>query len=116
MESISDILSGDISDPRLGLVSLTGVELSPDAKFAKVFYTVLGNDSEKKSTEIVLTRAISFIQHQLAEKTVLRYTPHLRFLYDSSMDKGFRIEEKLKNLKDIDEGNSVENNQSDSDD
>ncbi|MBN2543740.1 30S ribosome-binding factor RbfA [bacterium] len=106
LDKISRILSEDMSDPRLGLISLTGVELSPDAKFAKIYYSVLGSDRDLKSTEIVLTRAVKYIQLKLANIAGLRYTPHIVFMHDESVEHGFKIEEMLREIGDTERDDS----------
>ena len=97
-EVISSILMREIKDPEIKFVTITGVEVTSDLSFAKVFYTVL--DQEKKdSTKKALEKASPFIRTKLAETVKVRHTPELKFVYDKSIAYGEHIDEIIKEIK-----------------
>lgn len=96
-EEMAQILR-DVKDPRIAgsLVSITAAEVSPDLKFAKIFFSVLGDDKD----EILkaLKNASGFFRSELAKRINLRITPQLTFEYDGSMEYGANISSILKTL------------------
>lgn len=92
----------DLKDPRIGFLTITGAETSPDLRHSIVFYSVLGSDEEKKGTAAALKSAKSRIQGALGRETRLRYTPVLEFRVDPSIDEGIRISQILADLEDSD--------------
>ncbi|RLE16351.1 MAG: 30S ribosome-binding factor RbfA [Actinobacteria bacterium] len=94
----------DLKDPRIGFLTITGAETSPDLRHAVVYYSVLGTDEEKKGTAVALRSAKSRIQSTLGSETRLRYTPVLDFKVDPSIDEGIRITQILADLEDLDGG------------
>ncbi len=89
----------DLKDPRIGFLTITGVETSPDLRHAVVFYSVLGTDEQKAGTSAALESARSRIQGVLGDETRLRYTPVLKFKVDPSIDEGLRISDILADLE-----------------
>ena len=79
----------DLRDPRIGLVTLTGVELSRDQSHAKVFFTVLGSDAAEAGEG--LQRAAGFLRSELARRLTTRKVPELHFSYDESVERGVRL-------------------------
>ena len=98
-KEISDLLLREVKDPRIGFVTLTGVEVSGDLRHAKVFYTVLGEQEQKDHTQKALDKASSFVRRELGKRLRLRVTPELQFRYDTSLEYGNRIDSMLKELK-----------------
>lgn len=88
---ISQILREKVSDPRIGFVSITTVELTPDLKNAKVFVSILGDEKEKKESLDGLKSATHFIRGELGKIMELRYMPELYFVYDNSIERGSRV-------------------------
>ena len=88
----------DVKDPRIAgsLVSITAAEVSPDLKFAKIFFSVLGED--KNEVLKALKGASGFFRSELARRINLRITPQLTFEYDGSMEYGANISSILKTL------------------
>jgi ribosome-binding factor A len=97
-EVVADAVT-DLKDPRIGFLTITGAETSPDLRHAVVFYSVLGSDEEKTDTAAALESARSRIQAVLGRETRLRYTPVLEFKVDPSIDEGIRINQILADLK-----------------
>jgi ribosome-binding factor A len=96
---ICSILMEDLKDPHLGFVTITKVVISDDLKEAKVFYSVLGDERDKRESQKTLVRARGFIQKLIGERLGLKFTPHLAFYFDSSIEYGAKIDEILKILE-----------------
>jgi ribosome-binding factor A len=100
LKETSELLMFSIKDPRVALVTLTGAEVSRDISVAKIFFTVSGDEAERKEAEQGLKSAAPFIRRQLSQMLRLRFMPALRFQYDSSVNYGHRIDELLHQVKD----------------
>ncbi|MCR8921234.1 30S ribosome-binding factor RbfA [Dasania sp. GY-MA-18] len=87
---LSGLIQFEIRDPRVGMVSVTDVEVSRDMSHAKVFVTVLGKETEQEAEESVeaLNKAAGFLRSQIAKANNARTTPKLRFYFDSSVVQG----------------------------
>ena len=92
----SSLLTRGVKDPRIGFVTITGVDMTPDLHLAKVYYTVLGDETSRRDTEKGLKKAVPFLRHELGRRIRLRYTPDLMFVFDSTLDFGERIDNLLK--------------------
>jgi ribosome-binding factor A len=88
---LADVIRLEMRDPRVGLVTLTGVELSRDQSHAKVFFTVLGSPSVAQAALEGLRRAAGFLRSQLAHRLTTRTVPELSFEYDESVERGARL-------------------------
>ncbi len=102
LREIAGILHKDIKDPRLALVTLTGVEMSADLKVARVFYTVLSEGQEaaaRQEAQKGLKSASPFIRRGVARSLRLRTVPEIRFVHDDSIERGFRLLEILKGVQ-----------------
>jgi len=97
-EVVADAVT-DLKDPRIGFLTITGAETSPDLRHAVVYYSVLGSDEEKEGTAAALNSARSRIQGVLGRETRMRYTPVLEFRVDPSIDEGIRITQILADLE-----------------
>jgi ribosome-binding factor A len=100
---LAEVLRKQINDPRLAMITVTGVKVSPDIKFARVYFTV-GSPDPQRITEAKrgFDQARGFIKRLLAPELGLRYMPDLRFHYDESFDRSARIEALLKSIEDDD--------------
>jgi ribosome-binding factor A len=94
---LARLLQEELRDPRVGFVTLTGVDLSPDLKNARVYVSVLGEDHEGPLR--ALERATPFLRRKLAGQAGLRFTPTLRFVFDASVETGERVESILAELR-----------------
>lgn len=92
---LSDAVTQDIKDPRVGFVTVTSVETSPDLRHARVYVSVLGTDQEREDSLVGLRSAHGFLQRRVASELVLKHTPTLDFHYDESVDRGMRMNELL---------------------
>jgi ribosome-binding factor A len=97
----------DLKDPRIGFLTITGAETSPDLRHAVVYYSVLGSDEEKEGTAAALNSARSRIQGVLGRETRMRYTPVLEFKVDPSIDEGLRITQILADLEEAGDDSDV---------
>jgi ribosome-binding factor A len=98
-EAVREVLSARIAeglnDPRIGFVTVTSVETSPDLRQARVYVSVLGNDAERADTLAGLGSAHGLLQQAIARELRMKRTPTLRFVFDESIDRGMRISELL---------------------
>lgn len=95
-EIIGTALTHDLKDPRIGFVTLTGVDTAPDLSRAKVFVSVYGKQVAKDATLEGLRAARPYLQRVIAEELKIKRTPALEFVYDGSVDQGMRIQALLK--------------------
>jgi len=89
--SLADVIRLELRDPRVGMVTLTGVELSRDQSHAKVFFTVLGAESAARDASEGLARAAGFLRSALAHRLSTRSVPELHFEHDESVERGVRL-------------------------
>jgi ribosome-binding factor A len=85
----------ELSDPRLGFVTVTGVDTSPDLRTAKVFVSVLGDETERDATLDALRSSHGVLQSRIAAEMRMKRTPTLTFHYDDTIEKGVRISRLL---------------------
>ena len=90
-EVLSDAISLKVKDPRIGFVTVTAVETSPDLRRARVFVSVLGNEGVRKRSMQGLRSAHGILQRAVASELRLKHTPTLEFLYDDTSERGMRI-------------------------
>lgn len=100
---ISMILLEDLSDPRMGFITITRIELTDDLRFARVFYSVLGSEDQKASTREALDENLPFIRRQAVERINMKFAMEIRFEEDPSIDASFKIDTILKKIKDKDQ-------------
>jgi ribosome-binding factor A len=90
-EVVSAHIAEDLKDPRIGFVTVTGVETSVDLRSARVFVSVLGEPAERDAALEGLASASGFLQKRVGEELRMKRTPTLAFLHDDSIDTGMRI-------------------------
>ncbi len=95
-KEISSLIEFDSSDPRLAGVTVSGVEISPDLKMARVFVVATNNDERNKEIRRGLQSATPFFRRELARRVKLRLVPDLDFVFDRSFEQGDRIERLLR--------------------
>jgi ribosome-binding factor A len=95
-EVVGAAISGDLSDPRIGFVTVTAVETSPDLSTAKVFVSVLGDTDEREATLEGLRSSHGVLQSRIASETRMKRTPTLTFHYDDTIEKASRVSELLE--------------------
>jgi ribosome-binding factor A len=100
-ESVRQVLSetiGRLKDPRIGFVTVTAVETTPDLRSARVFVSVLGTERKRVQTIEGLQAAHSVLQAQLARELRMKRTPQLSFEYDPSVERGVRMTKLIDDL------------------
>lgn len=95
---ITRIIRDEVKDPRIGFITLTGVEASRDLSFARVHVSVMGDEDEKEETIAGLSAAAGFIRGELGRRLHLRRAPELRFELDRGVDHARRIDSLLKEV------------------
>lgn len=103
-KEVSEMLTEDLKDPRIGFVSITSVEVSKDLRYASVFVSVFGEPAERKASLEALQKAQGFIRGELAKRIRLRYTPEINFKLDESIERGTRLISLMNEVKDKDAG------------
>jgi ribosome-binding factor A len=93
---LSDALTQDLKDPRVGFVTVTAVRTSPDLRHARVYVSVLGGEPEREASLAGLRSAHGFLQRRVATELRLKHTPTLEFHYDDSVDRGMRLSRLLE--------------------
>jgi ribosome-binding factor A len=88
---LTDILRAELKDPRVGMITLTGVEVSPDFAHAKVFFTSLAEAAQRDEVRAGLKRASGFLRTMLGARLKIHNTPELHFVYDESVESGIRL-------------------------
>lgn len=88
---LAELISLELKDPRVGLITLTGVEVTPDYAHAKVFYTTLADAAGRKEIEVGLQRASGFLRRELGRRIRVHTLPELHFVYDESVERGDRL-------------------------
>ena len=94
--AISDILRRQIKDPRIGFCTIMRVNVSNDLRHAKVYASIMGTESQQKSTLAGLKSATGFIRREVGRRIVLRHTPEIVFVLDRSVDHSIRIAQLIE--------------------
>ena len=94
-QELSQILSQQVHDPGIGFLTLSRVKVTPDLQLARVLYTVIGDEKQRKETQKALERALPFLRRQIASRMRLRRVPDLQFFYDQAVEHQDRIEQIL---------------------
>ena len=100
IKALGDILIEEISDPSMGIVTLTGVDLSNDLRIAKVYFTVRGGSKELSKQVNIIKNLEKFLRQRLASRVVLRYLPEIRLYYDEIPARAHKIDMILEKIKD----------------
>lgn len=98
-QEVSRIILNEIKDPRLGFITITKVELTKDLRYAKVYFSVLGEDKDKKLALKGLTSAKGYIKGLVADRIKLRFTPEIDFRIDDSLEHTKKIYDLLDKVK-----------------
>jgi len=92
---LGDVIATDLKDPRIGFVTVTDVDTSPDLRTARVYVSVLGDEADRENALAGLQSAHGFLQGRIAAELRMKRTPTLTFHYDESVDRGVRISRLL---------------------
>ena len=88
---LAELIQLEVKDPRVGMVTLTDVEVTPDYAHAKIYFTLLNQGHSLEETIVGLERAAGYLRSQLAHRMRLRVTPQLHFVFDSSVERGVQL-------------------------
>ncbi len=101
---LASLLQREVRDPRVGMASITGVQVSRDMGHAKVYFTLLGADSAEEAAEPtkVLNGMAGFLRSQLSRDSSMRSVPQLRFYFDTSVGRGREMEDLIRRAADAD--------------
>jgi ribosome-binding factor A len=95
-EVLSAAITTELKDPRVGFVTVTAVETSPDLRHARVFVSVLGNPGERRRSLKAMDSARGFLQRRVGGELRMKHTPQIQFVYDETPERGMRINELLQ--------------------
>ena len=99
-EAMREVLSGaitsELKDPRVGFVTVTAVQTSPDLRHARVYVSVLGNPGERRRSLQALESARGYLQRRVGGELRMKHTPQIQFVYDETPERGMRINELLR--------------------
>jgi ribosome-binding factor A len=99
-QELTNLLARGLKDPRItAFVTVTGAKMSPDLRDVAVYVSIHGEEAERNRTLEGLQAAAAFLQREISRNLRLRHTPHLRFVYDESVERGDRIERLLREAK-----------------
>jgi ribosome-binding factor A len=104
-EEIADLIMYKLKDPRIGFVTVTGVEMSPDLKIAKVYVSIF-KEEEREGTLEILNSSRSFMRSSLSKRLRLKFIPNIEFRLDTSIDYGFKMDKLLKEIREGDDESS----------
>lgn len=90
-EVIGSSISSELEDPRIGFVTITAVETSPDLRSARVYFSVLGDEAEREATAAALGSSHGLLQAAVARETHMKRTPTLTFHYDDGPERSVRM-------------------------
>jgi ribosome-binding factor A len=92
---LANLIRLEVKDPRVGMVTLTGVEVTPDYAHAKVFFTLLGTTAQQEAAQRALTHAAGFLRGQIGRRIKIHTTPELHFVFDESVERGARLSQLI---------------------
>jgi ribosome-binding factor A len=95
-EVLAAAIASDLKDPRIGFVTVTDVDTSPDLRAARVYVSVLGTEEEREDALAGLNSAHGFLQTRIGSEVRMKRTPTLTFHYDESIERGVRLSEMLE--------------------
>ena len=97
-DQVSQLLSFEVKDPAVGLLTVTHVKMTSDMGLAHVYYTIVGDEVERRKTERALDRAAPFVRRRLAEDMNMRRAPDVKFHYDENLERQERVETLLRQI------------------
>ncbi len=93
---MSQIIIDELADPRLGFITVTRVEPTPDLSLARVFVTVFGSDAKKRTSFRALAQCSGYVQRLVGKRLALRSVPEIRFVEDATVARASRIEDLIR--------------------
>ena len=99
LELVAQLFTREVSDPRIGAITLTAAEVTKDLRHAKIYFSILGGSEKKTQVASGLKSATGFIRGRVAKDLKLRFVPTIEFVYDETEERARRIEDLLKGTK-----------------
>jgi ribosome-binding factor A len=96
---LAELIAREVHDPGIGFLTITHVKVTPDLQQARVFYTTIGDEKQRKETSRALGRATAFLRRQIGRRLRLKHVPELEFLFDESIERQDRIERILLGIQ-----------------
>ena len=97
-EEVAQLIAGELKDPRIGFVTVTRVEVTPDLRTARIYVGVLGTEKQRENSLVGLRQATGFLRRALGRTLRLRHTPELVFTYDEGLDASDRVAQLLAEI------------------
>ena len=98
-KEISRILLEDLKDPRIGFVTITRIDLTKNLRYARIYFSILGDDDAKEESLAGIKSSIGYIRKLIAERMNLRYVPELYFKLDNSIEYSINLEKTFERIK-----------------
>jgi ribosome-binding factor A len=102
-EEVARMIAAELKDPRIGFVTVTRVELTPDLRFARIHVGVLGAEADRKKSLEGLERSSGFLRREVGRRLRLKHTPELQFRYDTGLDATERVAQLLDETRESEE-------------
>jgi ribosome-binding factor A len=98
-QELSELIAREVHDPGIGFLTITVVKVTPDLQQARVYYTTLGDEKQRRETSKALGRATPFLRRQVGRRLRLKHVPELEFFYDESIERQDRIERIILDIQ-----------------
>lgn len=98
-QEVSQIILRELKDPRIGFVTVTKVDITPDLREARIYVSLMGTEEEKQASFAGLESSLGFVRREIGHRIKMRYTPQISFAVDTSLDYGTRIQTLLDGVK-----------------
>jgi ribosome-binding factor A len=108
-KEVADILHRQVGDPRIAMITLTGVKVSDDLRNAKIYFVEMGQETCKTETQEALKKACGFVRRELGKRLQIRYVPEITFMVDESFAYGSHIDRLIKEIQQPEEANDSKN-------
>jgi ribosome-binding factor A len=102
-KTLADLLTKGLKDPRIGFVSVMEVRMSPDLRHANCYVSLLGSESERKSSLAGLRSASGWLRREVSKRLRLRFSPEMRFFEDTTLERVFHLEDVFREMHEDDE-------------
>jgi ribosome-binding factor A len=97
-QEVSLMISRDMKDRRVGFVTVTGVQLTPDLRHARIFISMMGSESEKEESLEALSHATGWVRHELGQRIRMKFIPEIVFQFDTSQEYGEHIDRLIDEI------------------
>lgn len=98
-QEVSEIIRRDVTTGEIGFITVTGAEVASDLKTGKIYYSMIGPKANRGAAQALLQRNRAHIQHELGKRIVLKFLPHLEFIYDESLERGDHLLQLMDELE-----------------